>query len=140
MKTCTECKEIKDLLDFYPDPRMRDKRMSRCKACNAQRTRNWELANPQRSRERKRRDWIKRTWNMTEQEYDSFRSQACEICGDIHDMVIDHDHLSGKIRGVLCKKCNNVLGMARDKPNILRAAASYLERSEQIRDVNGTET
>jgi hypothetical protein len=40
---------------------------------------------------------------------------------------IDHDHKSGKIRGILCDKCNRMLGFANDSYNILIQAAEYLK-------------
>lgn len=39
---------------------------------------------------------------------------------------IDHDHETGKVRGVLCPACNLMLGHARDNPSILEAAVRYL--------------
>jgi hypothetical protein len=59
-------------------------------------------------------------------------SGTCYICSDAleRDGVkthIDHCHTSGKIRGLLCQRCNNGLGHFRDRPDLLRAAADYLE-------------
>jgi Recombination endonuclease VII len=44
-----------------------------------------------------------------------------------HSMTTDHDHTSGKARGLACSSCNKMIGFARDNPNILRAGAVYLE-------------
>ena len=40
---------------------------------------------------------------------------------------VDHDHVTGKARGLVCSACNLMLGHARDDPKVLRAAADYLE-------------
>jgi hypothetical protein len=59
---------------------------------------------------------------------------VCAICTtDIpgkKGWQIDHDHKTGKIRGVLCLKCNVGLGNLRDDPRILRVAALYLENNK----------
>jgi hypothetical protein len=72
---------------------------------------------------------------MAEDTFDSkMRSQAgrCALCGDppggkrrLHH---DHCHATGFDRGLLCARCNMGLGMFRDRPDLLRAAAAYLER------------
>lgn len=49
----------------------------------------------------------------------------CEICAD-SATVVDHCHDTGAVRGYLCGRCNTVLGFARDRPDVLRAAAAYL--------------
>ena len=50
----------------------------------------------------------------------------CVICGDDADLVVDHDHVTGKIRGMLCNHCNRGLGHFRDDPMLLEFAAQYL--------------
>lgn len=58
--------------------------------------------------------------------------KPCGICGTIDPnsarMHVDHDHTTGKIRGVLCHNCNRGLGMFKDSPELLRAATKYVSR------------
>lgn len=54
--------------------------------------------------------------------------KSCEICGATDNLRVDHDHVTMKIRGVLCHHCNVGLGYMRDDPGRLRDAAEYLER------------
>ncbi len=54
----------------------------------------------------------------------------CRICKrKFRRLSIDHDHLTRKVRGLLCDGCNKGLGNFRDDPNSLRAGAAYLEAS-----------
>jgi hypothetical protein len=62
------------------------------------------------------------------------QDDACAICKkiSINKMLgIDHDHNTGRIRGLLCDKCNAMLGMADDNIEVLTSAISYLTRSEE---------
>lgn len=58
---------------------------------------------------------------------------ACAICGSVEGggkhkrLVVDHCHRSGAVRGMLCHSCNTAIGHFRDDPNLLRAAAAYVE-------------
>lgn len=54
----------------------------------------------------------------------------CEICGIMCKRVLDHDHSSGKIRGLLCGNCNWGLGNFMDNTNNLLSAIRYLEKSD----------
>jgi len=56
---------------------------------------------------------------------------SCEICGigwkeGKEKLCIDHDHATGKLRGILCKHCNHVLGHSREQIRILDNAKAYL--------------
>jgi hypothetical protein len=50
----------------------------------------------------------------------------CAICG-LPEEHVDHDHVTGQVRGLLCAGCNKGLGFFRDSPQLLRQAAEYLE-------------
>jgi len=57
---------------------------------------------------------------------------ACAICKEkFHDrhgmgVHVDHDHKTGKVRGILCRKCNLLLGQASDNVIVLMSAIEYL--------------
>jgi hypothetical protein len=57
--------------------------------------------------------------------------RTCEICG-APAAGLDHDHETGKGRGWLCSPCNSGIGQFHDNPQLLRAAAAYLERTEGL--------
>lgn len=52
----------------------------------------------------------------------------CPICGADAPLVVDHDHVSGRVRGRICSKCNSGLGFFQDSPTNLERAAEYLRR------------
>ena len=57
---------------------------------------------------------------------------ACAICYGTHNnnhaLCIDHDHMTGKIRGLVCHDCNVALGMIGDDPEVARSIITYLEK------------
>lgn len=64
----------------------------------------------------------------------------CAICrressgllyGKPRVLSVDHSHKpDGKVRGLLCHKCNMAIGLLQDNPELLRAAATYLEKHQ----------
>lgn len=111
------------------------------------RAQQWRLDNPDRyaanqaefrSSGRKaladRKSHLKRRFGMTPEQYDAMlveQGGGCAICrrpprSDI-SLHVDHDHSTGRIRGILCFRCNNSLGDLEDDPMLLRAALRYLE-------------
>ncbi len=75
------------------------------------------------------------SYGLTLEKYNTlFESQnlRCAICksdnsGTEREWHIDHDHVSGKTRSILCHHCNLALGHAKDNPKLLRKMADYIE-------------
>lgn len=115
---CKDCKSTTRALN-YAGPR--------CATCwRAEEARRKQVAHGQ---------YVEKTYGITAEEYDKlYKAQGgkCAICrratGKARRLAVDHDHKTGKVRGLLCKPCNRYgLGMfARDNPEILERAAAYL--------------
>jgi len=57
------------------------------------------------------------------------QNNKCAICGVAENLCVDHCHTTTKVRGLLCRKCNSLLGFAEDKSETLLSAIKYLENS-----------
>ena len=64
----------------------------------------------------------------------SHNDGKCEICGSSNRLVIDHDHNSKKVRGILCGKCNSGLGFFNDDTDHLASAIKYINKSKNSVD------
>lgn len=61
------------------------------------------------------------------------QGQRCAICGDTdRQWFVDHSHVTGKVRGILCPSCNTAIGLLLDSPKILRIAADYVENRGKV--------
>lgn len=65
------------------------------------------------------------------------QNNCCAICKKARKLVVDHDHLTGRVRGLLCKGCNTALGVFGDSTVGLRQAIAYLETPQIVFDVFG---
>lgn len=75
---------------------------------------------------------LKYLYGLTPEKYKAlFDAQGgkCAICRNSGKLVVDHDHQTGYVRGLLHFDCNTAIGLFRDKPTSIRAAARYLEKS-----------
>jgi DNA-directed RNA polymerase subunit RPC12/RpoP len=86
-------------------------------------------------KENRNYDYLYKKYDMTETEYlDMFKIQdgKCAICGNEIEnerLAVDHNHETGRIRGLLCAKCNSGLGMFNDNIGLLQNAIKYLQKS-----------
>jgi hypothetical protein len=128
MRQCTKCGETKPLEEgFY---KTKYGFHGSCKECFKKKAAE--------SRERLGQEHIKekellRVYNITLEEYNSF-SQHCNICGTSEEgrgykMNVDHDHKTGKVRGLLCNSCNRGLGLLGE--DNLEKAILYLSQSQE---------
>ena len=90
--------------------------------------------NPEEWQLRERTTQIKKRYGITIDTYDEMLEEqqgCCKICG-IHErelnkrLHVDHSHITGEVRGLLCTQCNTGIGMLQDSPEIIDAAAAYL--------------
>lgn len=131
-KVCSRCKVDKPNADFNVAKDNKDKLASRCRKCNAERGREWHKANPERTKANGRKGHLRRTYGLALDSYEDLliaQGNRCAICrnGLIENHTcVDHDHDTGTVRGVLCRKCNTGLGQFNDEPLIIEAALAYL--------------
>jgi hypothetical protein len=129
VKRCPDCGKYKPLDEFPRNKRMRDGRHAYCKPCHNARGRE--------SKERlyggNRHYHLKRRYGIGAAEFDRLvRDQrgVCSICGRSNPEHVDHDHTTGRVRGILCFNCNGGLGQFGDDTERLVRAQLYLESSE----------
>jgi Recombination endonuclease VII len=138
IEVCTRCGEA-DLTKFYC---IRGRRKAICKKCDIADKSRQQKANPEAYHARMKKwretnkDYQRKwTYGLSQEDYDAMiasQNGVCRICGHIPDegkaFHVDHCHATGKVRGLLCSRCNTGLGMFRDDPDALRKAADYLEQ------------
>lgn len=85
---------------------------------------------PQELKLYKKRNYLMRRYGLTEEAFRALlrgQGDKCAICVlPDRDWVVDHDHRTGAVRGILCRQCNLGLGGFRDSPDSLMNAARYL--------------
>ena len=128
MKTCTKCGQEKPLTQFH-------KHRGRCKSCMLEIQRAYRNSRPGYHRQSN----LKQRYGITSEEYESILAQqnfTCAICEveishaleykTDRSVAVDHNHDTGEVRGILCSKCNLVLGHARENTEILYKSIVYL--------------
>ena len=136
MKTCSKCKTGKPVAEFYRNRGTRDGLSSWCKACQKARIRENYKNPPEVYKANSNARNRKRSCGISLEQYQSLydsQNGLCAICGKPQSelkeaLSADHDHVTGKIRGLLCHNCNQFLGYAKDSPIVLASAIKYLGR------------
>lgn len=141
-KMSYRCKECQSVVDRERHSRERDKRLKQQKAwyqkdpkSRIQKVKDWIVKNPERRKATKRKNDLA-AYGLTVEQFEALsRSQgdSCAIChgppaGKYKILVVDHDHKTDKVRGLLCSPCNMGIGLLKDDPIIVLAAAEYLRQ------------
>lgn len=156
-KQCSKCKQMKLYEEFHHDKNRKDNYAYWCKACanacNPEKERRYKDRRKQlwhskpndhpsklkkyASNRLRRRAFV---YGITLDEFASLLASqggACPICGvkfeslPSQNIHLDHCHVTNRIRGILCNKCNVLLGFAGDEPTRLLRAAAYINNALQ---------
>lgn len=109
-KYCPACNAVKPLHEFSRSSNHKDGYQGRCKACFSIYQRAYK-------------------YGISESQYRALLDHhqgRCGICDKERPLVVDHNHDTGKVRGLLCHPCNKALGLFGDSVETLRAAEGYL--------------
>lgn len=134
MKKCNSCKQEKEATEFYA------KKYS-CISCVSLHNKKWREANKEKKKTLNRDWWYKNTYGISYDEFMSLsqkQNNKCKICSvnlvfegkSKESAVLDHNHATGKIRGVLCNACNVALGHFKDNIDAINNAIRYLKENE----------
>ena len=148
-KKCSSCNEFKPLTEFAFKANGLYNTRSWCKACELvkntqyqkkryaedpefrntknQRTRNYYETNKEKHITSGRLYVLRTKYNLTAEEFNELAAGGCESCGSYERLCVDHDHITNKVRGILCHKCNSALGLLDEDANKILRLASYLE-------------
>ena len=114
---CTVCQIVKDRTEFYCKDRLTGRLDAACKACRIIKTRESVLG-------------------VTQQDYIELHKRQGGHCGICRKplrsrrykaFAVDHDHVTGRIRGLLCTGCNTGLGLFRDCAETLHRAIEWIK-------------
>lgn len=143
MKHCCKCRVEKLEADFYFDKR-RNALLSPCKECRIitvkKLNHSWRKNNPEKTKASNFKSKLKSKYGISPDQFlNLWKNQngLCAICAktillDSSEKAlqshVDHCHVSGVVRGLLCLTCNTGIGMLNDSIDLLDAAKQYLQR------------
>jgi hypothetical protein len=114
-KRCSRCREVKKLDEFHRQATQARAQNTYCKPCR---------------KVIQAETHLQRTYGLARAELQALiaaQDGLCAICETKPAVHVDHDHVMGKIRGVLCFTCNVALGQLKDDVALFRKAIDYLE-------------
>ncbi len=138
-KICTKCGIEKPLSEFAKDNRRKSGRGAQCYTCvNKDALLRYHNQPKDKESKRQKKNRIKSKYGLTIEQHEQMyldQNGCCAICGKAmaySEVQTDHNHLTDKIRGLLCFDCNIGIGHLKcdDGPEILIKAISYLEKTK----------
>lgn len=129
VRRCTSCSEVKNINLYYNRGADLYGKQRKCKVCINNTSKIWYDKNPDKAIVYHR----KAVYSLSDVDFQLMlveQNNSC-ICGKEFTGTphVDHCHSSGKVRGLLCTKCNRALGLVHDNTETLKALIRYLEKS-----------
>lgn len=128
-KVCPDCQIEKPASAFNTDKRNSTGLYTYCRPCKYLRYKAY------RTPEQRRLERVKACYGLSPEEYTALKAAAnntCQTCGTPEGdskptkLVVDHCHETGKVRGMICDKCNRALGLVGDNIQTLQNLITYL--------------
>ena len=137
---CTKCKYPKIKADFGIDRSRPNGLTARCSECRKVDAIEYRKNHIEKCRESVRKCELKKKYGITpedKQQMYTKQDKKCKICNkkipfNTIDCNIDHDHKTMMVRGLLCRKCNGILGFCDDRIGILENCIKYLIKANKI--------
>lgn len=136
-KICTKCTLEKLLNEFSIDKRQKLGHRPECRECSRNSRKEklfiYRETNKARLKEIKRNSKIRTLYGLEKEDFEKMvllQDNKCAICSlsvEVN-LCIDHCHVTGKVRGLLCKNCNLAIGNFKDDVELLQKAIKYLEK------------
>ena len=142
LKTCTRCKQTKSKSEFPKQKRGSEGLCAWCRKCDNAASSLTEKKRLREHPEFDRNDHLKSKYGITLNQYDILlesQNGVCAICkqpptnSNKYNKVlfVDHDHITGKVRGLLCYHCNVGLGHFKDNTQLLTRVIEYLNKRSE---------
>jgi hypothetical protein len=130
---CKRCTNAIRLRRYRLNPEREIARVRAWQQANPQRVKAWAEKNRDKRLKKLREIHLRNKFGLTPDEYDRIletQGGVCALCESPPtpgiSLHVDHDHGTGEIRGLLCVRCNNALGLFREDPDLLKRAARYI--------------
>ena len=143
VKHCGRCNKNLPLISFAKNMAKKDGMQERCRSCrkehhynnrDAVAVRRKAVYCSEKAWERK----IRHSYNLSKEAFLQLldiQGNVCVICGSddwgcgkkTNRPHVDHNHSTGKVRGLLCNNCNRCLGLLKEDTNVLKSMISYLD-------------
>lgn len=136
MFQCSKCKIEQPIVNYHKRTMVKRGHDSWCKTCKSIYRKDYFKRNKEKEVLRSRlKAWKTIGVLITLDEYTNFikkQENKCAICDrETARLNVDHNHITGKVRELLCGSCNRGLGLFQDSIDVLKNAVKYLEKHEQ---------
>lgn len=141
-KQCQKCKIAHPVKSFTRNARNKDNLSTWCKQCRAEYAKFYRAMNKEKIKRKQRDIRYKESYGISLEDYDKIlekQGNKCACCGSTEaskspgkwaNFCVDHCHLTGKVRGLLCNSCNIGIGKLGDNLDGVLNAVSYLSLFE----------
>jgi Recombination endonuclease VII len=148
-KKCSGCQTEKPVSEFHRNRVMADGLANQCRVCTAASKKKWSksergiatqkrYAHTEVALRNQRKCALRKKYGMSIEDYDRMLAAQGGVCGICQKpskrknglFDVDHDHRTGRVRGLLCHGCNTLLALAGDSAEVLRRTAAFLRGEE----------